>query len=122
MLKMNKKDLEKRVAEYREIYGDKPLFYTEDGNVFLDKNAAVDHANKTNQKWFENTVKVEEPKAPTGTSKKVAEKILKELELTDDTDEAVCKDLVLALGLTPASESKDDLLVALEEYKNTLKK
>ncbi len=49
---MNKK-LEKTVEGYFKIYPDREKLYaTEDGNVFLEKSPAVDHATKTKQKWF----------------------------------------------------------------------
>ena len=49
---MNKK-LQKIADSYFKIYPQKDkLFVTEDGNVFLEQSPAVDHANKTNQKWF----------------------------------------------------------------------
>jgi hypothetical protein len=49
---MNKK-LQKVVDQYFEIYPEKEvLYFTEDGNCFLDKSPAKDHATKTKQKMF----------------------------------------------------------------------
>ncbi len=121
MQKLSNKDIEKRVAEYRQIYSEKTLFYTEDGNVFLEKSPAIDHANKTKQKWFESEAKKEKVIQLPGIDKEIAKDMLINTEISDETDYKLAKELVAALELKPASNKKDDLLVALEDYKNSIK-
>ena len=49
-----KKNLKQIVAGYFRIYPKaKVLYATDDGNVFLEKSPAKDHANKTKQKMHE---------------------------------------------------------------------
>jgi len=63
-----KKELQKIVEHYFELYPDRTeLYCTEDGNVFLQKSPAIDHALKTKQKWHAvaNPAKVKEAPAET---------------------------------------------------------
>jgi hypothetical protein len=121
--KLSKKELEERLKEYRKYYPKQKLFYTEDGNFFLEKSPAVDHATKTKQKWFEDgktegdeTESNDQPEL----TKEVAIQKLKELELSDKTEYAAMKELLLPLGITPKSNKKAEVLTALQEYKLTL--
>ncbi|HLO59056.1 MAG TPA: hypothetical protein VK172_14735 [Lentimicrobium sp.] len=122
MNKLSKKDFAQRVDEYRALYPGRTLYFTEDGNCFLEKSPCEDHARKTKQKWVESPAEVANipTDESTGWTKEEAVAFLKESELDDNMDYQLVKDLVKVLELTPVSNSKDNLLVALEEYKMSL--
>lgn len=118
-MKPSNNNLEQRIEEYKKLYPGKTLYFTPDGNCFLDKSPCVDHANKTKQKWVEvkpDEKPVVEDKDLTMTAE-TAKELLLTTEVTDGMDYQVAKELVKVLGLKPVSNKKDDLLVALEEYK-----
>ncbi len=126
---MNKK-LEKTVNEYFEIYPDREkLFATEDGNVFLDKSPAVDHATKTKKKWFafDNPAKIEaiqkaeekNKKAAIGAKKLAGVERLKKVELDQLTyNEAY--DLATDLLLPLTDKKKGTVMDALAAEKEKL--
>lgn len=122
MSKLNKAQMAEQVKEYQGYYPGKTLYFTEDGNCFLDKSPCVDHANKTKQKW-EEVVPYIEPVAdedPEGVTPEQVKEMLLQGNLSDDMPYQLAKDMVRILQLKPVSQKKDDLLVALEEFKNTL--
>jgi hypothetical protein len=60
--RLSKKQLNEKLKEYQGYYPKKKLFYTEDGNFFIEKSPAVDYATKTKQKWFDSSKNGEEDK------------------------------------------------------------
>ncbi len=52
-MKLGKKEMAARISQYQELYKGKVLFFTEDGNCFLTKSPAIDHAKKSGIKWME---------------------------------------------------------------------
>jgi len=51
---MTEKQLKEIAKRYFDIYPDRKVLYaTEDGNIFLDRNPAVDHSVRQKIKWFE---------------------------------------------------------------------
>ena len=119
MNKLNKSELDKRIAEYRKAYPGKVLYYTEDGNFFLSKSPAIDHANKTKQKWFELNDK-EDAEARAKEEAEAKETLLK-LDKMDDLDYEAAKAIVKTLAIETASMKKEAIYTALETYRKTLK-
>jgi hypothetical protein len=100
-MKLSKAQMAERVSEYQAIY--------------------PDHATKSNQKWVEIAPEKEQVKdEDIDMTVEEANELLKGVDLTDDFDYQKAKELVKVLALKTATSKKDDLLVALEEYKTTL--
>lgn len=89
-----KKELKKIVDGYFDIYPDnEKLYATDDGNVFLDKVPAHDHAVKTKQKLhIADNPKIEEVAAKNKAKKEAAKKAAEEAEAQKKADaEAAAK-------------------------------
>jgi phosphoenolpyruvate carboxylase len=114
------KKLQEQIKSYQQIYPGKILYFTEDGNCFLDKSPAIDHARKTKQKYLEvKPAEKADEKVSVMTKEEAIQKLL-DLEITDDFEYALAKEFVKVLELKTESQKKDDLLYALEEFKNSI--
>jgi hypothetical protein len=126
---MNKK-LKETVNRYFKLYPKREKLYaTEDGNVFLEKSPAVDHANKTNQKWhvFDNPAKMEAIKEAEEKAKRAAVEAkkaagfekLKTIEL-DQMSYNEAYDLATDLLLPLTDKKKETVFAALADAKDKL--
>lgn len=113
-------DMAARVAEYQKEYPGKILFFTEDGNCFLEKSPCVDHATKTKQKWSQVDPEGKKETPVINMTKEEAVQVLKAIDFAGKTDFEELKKLVKILELKPAGNKKDDLIAALDEFKRTL--
>lgn len=108
---LSKKELDKRIAELKEIYSDvDKLFVTPDGYGFLKENDAKNHAREAKLKV--QTVVVNEPEPEEEMTAEEANVILKDLELNDATDWELLKQLADVLGWEVKNNKKSHLEAA----------
>lgn len=125
-----KKQLKEIVAGYWKLYPKaKKLYATDDGNVFLDKSPALDHARKSKSKMheFENPAVAEAAKAKKEADAKAAaeqkmQKAFKKLEETDlsSIDYNPAYDLATDLQLPLTDKKKETVMSALSDAKEKL--
>ncbi|NJM14015.1 MAG: hypothetical protein HC896_00280 [Bacteroidales bacterium] len=117
---LSREKLNARVEDYARQYPDRKLYFTSDGNCFLDKSSRDDHAYKAKVGKLDYTP--EKPVAKEeGMTAEEATKTLLGLEINNDTDYTLAHQLVKALGIETASNKKDDVFYALEFHKEQLK-
>ncbi len=105
----------KIVEDYFKIYVERDsLFATDDGNVFLDKNPAMDHARKTSQKWHEiqNPTKLQKKAAMKEDLAELAAKDAEKAAADQAVSEAAAKEAEAAAAAEAQAKleaSKKDL-------------
>ncbi|MDP2723202.1 MAG: hypothetical protein Q8O72_10625 [Bacteroidales bacterium] len=76
---MKKVNLLQIVESFHQLYPSKSvLYYTEDGNVFLEKSPAINHALKSGQKWFTSDKRKEAEEAGAKAAEEAAIKAAEE--------------------------------------------
>lgn len=117
-------DLKSIVQRFFEIYPDKEKLYaTNDGNVFLNKSDAANHARSSNDNYFEFERGAEEHTEKTGDQDEKAEE-LKQEALTIDLASGsyqVKKRILHGLKLQPESLKKEDVNTAFANLVAELK-
>lgn len=111
---MTENELKKIGMRYYDLYPSREKLYaTEDGNVFLDRNPAIDHARKAKIKWYELT-KAQEPVTDIDPELQMKE-LLEREALTIDPEKGEYKDMLRILSglhMTPESKKKADVQTA----------
>jgi len=118
-------DLKSIVKRFFEIYPDKDkLFATNDGNVFLNKSDASNHARSIGENYFEFDRNAEDQTEKTGDQDEKAEELKKEA-LTIDLETGSYKDkkrILSGLNLQPESLKKEHVNDAFANLVAELKK
>lgn len=121
---MTEKQLIEIGARYFDLYTKhQVLFATEDGNVFIDRNPAIDHARKSGIKWYELTRNAKEAQTDIDPQEQLYEQLQAEA-LTIDPKTGDYKDMLRILNglhLQPESRKKADVQAAFEAYVEKLK-
>lgn len=108
---MTEKKLKEIGSRFFDLYPNREKLYaTEDGNVFLDRNPAIDHARKAKIKWYELT-KNSEPQTDIDPELQMKE-LLEREALTIDHEKGEYKDMLRILSglhLMPESKKKADV-------------
>lgn len=114
---MNEEKLKEIAARYFDLYPERKVLYaTADGNVFLDRNPAIDHARKASIKWFEVTKadQAAEKLAQIDPEQQMKEQLQAEA-LTINPETGNYRDMLRILAglhLMPESRKKEDVQVA----------
>jgi hypothetical protein len=112
--------LTEQSVAYMEMYPAKDKIYaTDDGNFFLDKNPAQNHANKTGSSLYtferEKAPVTSQAQDPSGELEAMKER-LKATDV-DKMEYNDAKAMLGALSLVAESGKKADVLLSLSNYK-----
>ena len=117
--------LTEQSKSYLEMYpAQQKIFATDDGNFFLDKNPAQDHANKTSSSLYTFERDVETTAAPAVDPEGEMEALKETLKVTDvaKMEYNDAKAMLGALNLMAESGKKADIILALANYKAEISK
>jgi hypothetical protein len=118
---MNKNDLKKRAAEFFKLYPNKTtLFATADGNFFLDKAPAKNHANSAKIECFEFNIEDDLKTDVTDNTEELNKKVLGLDPETADYKEM--SKILKGLGFKLDSWVKPNVIEAFKTLKAELSK
>lgn len=118
---MNKNDLKKRAAEFFKLYPNKTtLFDTADGNFFLDKAPAKNHANSAKIECFEFNIEDDLKTNGTANTEELNKKVLGLDPETADYKEM--SKILKGLGFKLDSWVKPNVIEAFKTLKEELTK